>query len=103
MAVGRHPSGRAASAMASADERGRGIARRALSAQSLESLESQWKRVADIRTRLGLPALAQQREILDETPLFQQNKFTGKPMGTQVPTINSIIGKVLRILNLVNL
>ena len=54
--------------MASADGRGRGIARRALSAQSLESLESQWKRVADIRTRLGLPALAQQREILDETP-----------------------------------
>ena len=99
MAVGRHPSGRAASAMASADERGRGIAaRRALSAQSLL-----WKRVADIRTQLSLPTLAQQREILDETPLFQQNKFTGKPMGTQVPTINSIIGKVLRILNLVNL
>ena len=52
--------------MASADGRGRGIARRALSAQSL-----QWKRVADIRTRLGLPALAQQREILDETPPTQ--------------------------------
>ena len=57
--------------MASADGRGRGIARRALSAQSLESLESQWKQVADIRTRLGLPALAQQREILDETPPTQ--------------------------------